>query len=61
MSITDLSAETTIVAGWTKDLTNLQVVSSVAVVGLLFVALVAAFGFSADVTQTLTSWNEALP
>jgi hypothetical protein len=61
MSITDLSAETTIIADWTKGLTDLQLVSLVAVVGLLITAVVAALGFSADVTQTLTSWNEALP
>jgi hypothetical protein len=51
MSITDLSAETTILASPKKDLNDLQVVSLFAVVGLLVTAAVAALGV--DVTQAL--------
>jgi hypothetical protein len=52
MSITHLSAQTAIIARPKKDLTDLQVVSLFAVVGLLLTAAVAALGV--DVTQGLT-------
>ena len=55
MSITELSAQTTIIAAPTKELTDLQVVSLFVVVGLLLTAVFVGMGFGPDIAQAMTS------
>jgi hypothetical protein len=55
MSINELSAETTIIASPTKQLTDLQVVSLFVVVGLLLTAAFVGLGFGPDLAQAMTS------